>query len=145
MVGLLATSKKDLYTTHASQNCCFLCPCPRGRPLPTHASAKDPPTHRQVWLSLLWGHCSFPLGPGVHKILCPPRVSVSPSLVGVLESNPLSFKVRFPGESLRQIPWLESLMWGLELSQQCEQFFSIIVIFFGIICYGWSYIIISSM
>ena len=102
-------------------------------------------THRQVWLSLLWGHCSFPLAPGVHKILCPPRVSVSPSLVGVLESNPLSFKVGFPGESLCQIPWLESLMWGLELSQQCEQFFSIIVIFFGIICYGWSYIIISSM
>lgn len=34
-------------------------------------------------------------------------------------------------------------MWGLELSQQCEQFFSIIVIFFGIICYGYSYIIIK--
>ena len=26
-------------------------------------------THRQVWLSLFWGHCSFPLGPGVHKVL----------------------------------------------------------------------------
>ena len=26
-------------------------------------------THGQVWLSLLWGHCSFLLGPGVHKVL----------------------------------------------------------------------------
>ena len=130
---------------YASQDCCCQCPCPQSRayqPMPPQETLRLSQTC--LWVSIL-GHCSFPLGPGVHKILCPPRVSVSPSLVGVLESNPLSFKVRFPGESLRQIPWLESLMWGLELSQQCEQFFSIIVIFFGIICYGWSYIIISSM
>ena len=25
-------------------------------------------THRQVWVSLLWGHCSFLLGPGAHKV-----------------------------------------------------------------------------
>ena len=34
-------------------------------------------THRQVWDSLLWGHCSFLLGlfTRVHKVLlCPPRV-----------------------------------------------------------------------
>ena len=32
-------------------------------------------THRQVWVSLLWGHCSFLLGPGAPKVfLCPPRV-----------------------------------------------------------------------
>ena len=23
----------------------------------------------QVWVSLLWGHCSFLLGPGTHKVL----------------------------------------------------------------------------
>ena len=28
--------------------------------------------HRQVWLSLLWGHCSFLLGPGAHKVLYEP-------------------------------------------------------------------------
>ena len=28
-------------------------------------------THRQVWLSLLWGHCSFLLGPGVHVLFVP--------------------------------------------------------------------------
>ena len=26
-------------------------------------------THRQVWLSLLWVHCSFLLAPGEHKVL----------------------------------------------------------------------------
>ena len=26
-------------------------------------------THRQGWVSLLWGHCSFLLGPGAHKVL----------------------------------------------------------------------------
>ena len=42
----------------------------------------------------------------------------------------LAFKVRFPGDSqsLCQIPKLGSLMWGLEPSQQCENFFGIIVI-----------------
>ena len=42
----------------------------------------------------------------------------------------LSFKVRFPGESqfLCWIPRLRSLMWGLELSQKCENFFGIIVL-----------------
>ena len=29
-------------------------------------------THRQVWVSLLWGHCSFLLGPGAQ--VCPPSV-----------------------------------------------------------------------
>ena len=24
-------------------------------------------THGQVWVGLFWGHCSFLLGPGVHK------------------------------------------------------------------------------
>ena len=26
-------------------------------------------TYQQVWISLLWGHCSFLLGPGTFKIL----------------------------------------------------------------------------
>ena len=32
-------------------------------------------THGQVWISLLWGHCTFLLGPGAHKVsFVPPRV-----------------------------------------------------------------------
>jgi len=37
-------------------------------------------THSQVWVSLLWGHCSFLLGPGVHKVLFVPSKTVSPVL-----------------------------------------------------------------
>ena len=33
-------------------------------------------THRQVWLSLLWGHCSFLLAPGAHKALFVPSKSL---------------------------------------------------------------------
>ena len=35
-------------------------------------------THRQVWVSLLWGHCSFLLGPGAHKVLFAPSQSLFP-------------------------------------------------------------------
>ena len=37
--------------------------------------------HGQVWVTLLWGHCSFLLGPGVHKVLFVPlQESISPAL-----------------------------------------------------------------
>ena len=35
-------------------------------------------THGQVWVSHLWGHCSFLLGPGVHKVLLIPSKSLFP-------------------------------------------------------------------
>ena len=38
-------------------------------------------THGQVWVSLLWGHCSFLLGPGAHKVLFVPSQSLFPSPV----------------------------------------------------------------
>ena len=33
-------------------------------------------THGRVWVSLLWGHCSFLLGPGAHKLLFVPFKSL---------------------------------------------------------------------
>ena len=36
----------------------------------------DPPG--QVWVSLLWGHYSFLLGPGAHKLLFVPAKSLFP-------------------------------------------------------------------
>ena len=33
-------------------------------------------THRQVWLSLLWGHCCFLLDPSVQKVLFVPSKSL---------------------------------------------------------------------
>ena len=41
-------------------------------------------THRQVWVSLLWGHCSFLLGLSAHKVLFVPSKSLFPSPVLVL-------------------------------------------------------------
>ena len=35
-------------------------------------------THRHVWVSFLWGHCSFLLGAGVHKVLFVPSKSLFP-------------------------------------------------------------------
>ena len=39
-------------------------------------------TYRQVWVSLLWGHCSFLLGPGAPKVFffCALQESVFPVL-----------------------------------------------------------------
>ena len=38
----------------------------------------------QVWVSLLWGHCSFLLGPGTHKVLFVPSKVCFSSPVEVL-------------------------------------------------------------
>ena len=44
-------------------------------------------THRQVWVSLLRGHCSFLLGPGAHKFLFVPSKSLFPSPLYVLRDS----------------------------------------------------------
>ena len=52
-------------------------------------------THREVWISLLWGHCSFLLGPGTHKVLFAPFQSLFPqscvsdgsSMVGLMVTS----------------------------------------------------------
>ena len=52
-------------------------------------------THRQVWVSLLWGPCFFFLGPGVHKVLFVPSKSLFPqscvssggSVVGLMATS----------------------------------------------------------
>ena len=70
VVGLMATSSKRTYANTL---------CLPGRLLPVALSpqqaAVDPrlhrrllDTHRQVRLSRLWDHGSFPLGPGVQKV-----------------------------------------------------------------------------
>ena len=43
-------------------NCHTQCLQPCSRPLPTTPPLGLFHTHRQVWVSLLWGHCSFLLG-----------------------------------------------------------------------------------
>ena len=61
-------------------------------------------THRQVWLSLLWGHCSFLLGPSAHKVLfvLSKRLFPQSCVSSVIKShwpsrsNSLGFSVPFP-------------------------------------------------
>ena len=38
-------------------------------------------TPRQAWISLLWGHCSFLLGPGAQGSVCALQESISQSCV----------------------------------------------------------------
>ena len=74
-------------------------------------------THRQV--SLLWGHHSFLLGPGEHRILSvPSKRSVSQVLCKFCNQIPSAFKVKFPGhsQSLCQISRLGNLLCTIELS-----------------------------
>ena len=54
-------------------------------PLTLQQATADPRLHRRlldthghVWVSFLWGHCSFLLGPGVHKVLFVPSKNLSP-------------------------------------------------------------------
>ena len=58
--GLLRPVPLSLYQATVNPGLC-------GKPLNTH---------RQAWLSLLWGHCSFSLGPGTHKVLLVPSKSL---------------------------------------------------------------------
>ena len=44
-----------------------------------HVCQRLPDTHRQVRDSLLWGHCSFLLGPGAQGSVCALQESVSKS------------------------------------------------------------------
>ena len=77
----------------------------------THTSPKDSWTHRQVWVSVLWGQCSFLLVPGAHEVLFVPSkclfpqsyVSSAGSVVGLMATSskgayaiPRSFASRVP-------------------------------------------------
>ena len=57
------------HLTHPTLKQAFANTCLCWRPLDTHG---------QGWVSLLWGHCSFLLGPGVHKVLFGPSSSLFP-------------------------------------------------------------------
>ena len=86
----------DLLQKVPCTHCCTQCP------QPWQQATVDPPLHRrlldthgQVWISLLWGHCSFLLGPGVHKVLFVPSKSLFPqscvssggSMVGLMVTS----------------------------------------------------------
>ena len=78
---------------------------------------------------------SLLLSPGssyAQGFVCALQESVSPVLWKFCNQIPLAFKLKFPrgSQSLNQIPRLGHLLWALELSQQCENVFGIIVLQF---------------
>ena len=52
-------------------------------------------THRQAWVSLLWGHCSFLLGLGAHKVLFVPSNCLFPQFCVSSSSSMLGLMVTF--------------------------------------------------
>ena len=50
-------------------------------------------TPGQVWVSLLWGHCSFLLGPGAHKVLFVPSKSLFPQSCVSTDGSMVGLKV----------------------------------------------------
>ena len=123
---------------------------PRWAPANPRLHRRTSNNSRSIWLNLLWGHCSFPLGPELCKaLLCPPRVEplFSPWKVLGKSCNQilLALKVRFLKDSysLCQIPRQGNLTWGSEPSQQWENFFGFIALqFVGCLLGGygiWSY------
>ena len=72
-------------------------------PLSPHQAAADPclrrrppNTRRQVWLSLLWGHCSFPGSCCAQGLFVPSKSLHFPSPVEVLQSNPTVLQSQIP-------------------------------------------------
>ena len=85
-------------------------------------------THRQVWVSLLWGHCSFLLGPSAHKVLFVPSKSLFPqsyvsssnSMVGLMVT---SSKTSLVAQTVKCLPtmretWVRSLGWEDPLEKE---------------------------
>ena len=132
MIGVMvvmATSFKRTYTRTVVGSTLI----PQQNSVDTRLHLRLPSTHKQVRLSLLWDHCSFLLDPGVHKVLFVLSKGVfCPVLWNCCSQILLTFKVGITGDtqSLCQIPRLGSLLWGLELSQQCDNLFGIIVLQF---------------
>ena len=115
------------------QDYCNQCPWPQNRSLLTHAFAGDD-WHPWATLaqSLVESLLLFPRSWCTQGFVCPLENSVSPVLWKFCNQIPLAFKVIFPGgsQSLCQIQRLGNRLWALELSQQCKNFFAIIVPWF---------------
>ena len=76
MVGLLAVSKRTYASIRLPG---LLLPVPLSlcqASAHPHLCRRSSDTPRWVWLSLLWGHCSFPLGSGAHTVLFVPSKSL---------------------------------------------------------------------
>ena len=105
--GLVVTSSRRMYFNMLHLLGMLLpVPWPHGRPLSTRTSAGDSWTLTSKSNSVSCGVTDPFSWVLVHTrfCLCPPRVSVSPVLWKFCNQIPLTFKVRFPGDSQSQVP-----------------------------------------
>ena len=111
MIGLTATSKRT-YMKEDLPDCCCQWPHPCGEPLLTHSSTGELPTIASIFGSVSYGVTVPSPWILVHARFCALQEwSLFPPVL--YKSNNqmlLIFKVGFP--------WLGSLMWSLEPSQQ---------------------------
>ena len=85
----------DLLQKVPCTHCYTQCPNPEQVTADPHLCQRLLDTHRQVWVSLLWGHFSFLLGPDAYKVLFVPSKSLSPqscvssggSMVGLMATS----------------------------------------------------------
>ena len=105
-------------------------PWPYSRPFLTHVSARDSWTFTGKSGSVSCGVTAPFSWVLVHTRFCALQESVSQVLWKFYNQIPLAFKVKFSGssQSLCWIPRLGNLLCTLELSEQWENFFGIIVL-----------------
>ena len=121
---------------HGSQDCCIQCSWCQSKPLSTHTPTGDSWTLTGKYGSVSCGDTppfSWVLVP-TRFCLCLPRVCY-PVLWKFCNQIPLAFKAKFHGgsQSFCQIPRLTNLLLVLELLQQCETFYFIMVVWGGLI------------
>ena len=118
MVGVMKIMATSFKRTCA-HTVVFSAPDPAADHVDPHLHRRCLDTHRQVWLSLLWGHGdTVPFSCCTQGIVCALQKSVSPVLWKFCNHITLASKVKFPGgfQSLCWIPRLGNLLWVLELS-----------------------------
>lgn len=96
-IARLRETSKRYAKMHFPKTSDAQCPCSWGRPLPAHLLKRPSNTHRWVWLSVLWGHCSFP---GVHRFVCALQ-EWSLCFLQSFESSTIKIPLAFKS----QIPW----------------------------------------
>ena len=108
MVEVMKTTETSFQRSH-SRTAALSAPDPAaGHSLPRlHWRLLD--THRQVWVSLLWGRCSILLGPGVNKVFFVPSKSLFPqscrSSVIKSHSSPKSNSLGVLSPFARSLGW----------------------------------------
>ena len=111
----------------------FQCSSPCGDSLPTHASTGGPPTVAGSFVQSPVGSLFLSSGAWCMQnfvcalqdwSFCLSQSSGSP----IIKSHWPSWTYFLNSKSLGWIPRLESLTWGLECSQQCKNFFGIIIL-----------------